>query len=83
METVHVMPYEMTPRTLTTEEAEALAYEQLWQRLTLATANATLLSRRVERELTDEVCRLVCTYTCVENIAIPLPFAAEESERVS
>ena len=83
LETVHVMPYEMTPRTLTTEEAEALAYEQLWQRLTLATANATLLSRRVERELTDEVCRLVCTYTCVENIAIPLPFAVEESERVS
>jgi hypothetical protein len=27
METVHVMPYEMTPRTLTPEEAEALAYE--------------------------------------------------------
>jgi similar to stage IV sporulation protein len=83
METVHVMPYEMTTRTLTPEEAEALAYEQLWQRLTLATSGGTLLSRRVEGEVTDEVCRLVCTYTCVENIAIPLPFAAEESESVS
>lgn len=83
METVQARPYEMTTCTLTPEEAEALAYEQLWQRLTLATAHATLLSRRVECEMTDEVCRLVCTYTCVENIATPLPFSAEESESVS
>ena len=83
METVQVRPFEMTTQTLTPEEAEALAYEQLWQRLTLATSGGTLLSRLVVSEVTDKVCRLVCTYTCVENIATPLPFAAEESESVS
>lgn len=83
METVQTRPYEITIQTLTPEEAEALAYEQLWQRLTLATSHGTLLSRRVVCEMTDEVCRLVCTYTCVENIATPLPFLAEDSESVS
>jgi similar to stage IV sporulation protein len=83
METVQIRPYDMTTCTLTPEEAEVLAFEQLWQRLTLATANATLLSRRVKCEMTAEACRLVCTYTCLENIATPLPFLANESESVS
>ena len=81
-QTVEIRPYEMTTVTRTPEEAEALAYEQLMARLTLATAHATLLSRQVVCEWTDEACRLVCTYTCVENIATPLPFAAEGSESV-
>ena len=83
LQTVQLRPYEMTTRTLAKEEAESLAYEQLWQRLTLETSHATLLSRQVTSEVTDEVYRLVCTYTCVENIATPLPFSAEESESVS
>ena len=81
-QTVEIRPYEMTTATRTQEEAEALAYEQLMACLTLATAHATLLSRQVACEWTDEVCRLVCTYTCVENIAIPLPFTTGDSESV-
>jgi len=83
LQTVQLRPFEMTTRTLTREEAESLAYEQLFQRLTLETSHATLLSRQVTSEVTSEVYRLVCTYTCVENIATPLPFSTEESESVS
>ena len=83
METVEVRPFEMQTVTLTPDEAKRRAYEQLGRALTMATRDAMLLSKRVDCEITDGACVLKCTYTCLENIAVPLPFASEPSERVS
>ena len=83
METVEVRPFEMQTVTLTPDEAKRRAYEQLGRELTMATREAMLLSRQVECVITDKACVLTCTYTCLENIAVPLPFASEPSERVS
>ena len=69
--------------TLTPDEAKQRAYEQLGRELTMATREAMLLSRQVDCVITDKACVLKCTYTCLENIAVPLPFASEPSERVS
>lgn len=82
METVEVRPYEMHTVNLAPDEAQKRAYEQLGRELTMATRDAMLLSRRVTCELTDEACVLTCTYTSLENIAVPLPFATESGERV-
>ena len=83
MQTVELRPYEMQTVTLTPDEAKRRAYEQLGRTLTMATREAMLLSRQVECVITDKACVLKCTYTCLENIAVPLPFASEPSERVS
>ncbi len=83
MQTVELRPFEMQTVTLTPDEAKQRAYEQLGRELTMATREAMLLSRQVECEITDKACVLTCTYTCLENIAVPLPFASEPSERVS
>jgi similar to stage IV sporulation protein len=83
MQTIEMRPYEMQTVMLTPDEAKQRAYEQLARSLTMATREAMLLSKRVECVITDKACVLTCTYTCLENIAVPLPFASEPSERVS
>lgn len=83
METVEYCPYEIRRITLTKEEAQRQAYEELGRALTLATRDATLLSQRVSCEVTEDAYRLVCSFTCVHNIAAPLPFESNESKGVS
>ncbi len=69
VETLTCKTYRVEPYTLSPAQALSLAYEQLEQALTEATADAMLLSRTTVCETTDQVCRLRCTYTCVEDIA--------------
>lgn len=83
VETIEYCPYEIQQIPLAESEAQRLAYEELGRALTLELRDATLLSHRVTWELTEEACRLVCYYTCVRNIASPLPFDANGSESVS
>jgi similar to stage IV sporulation protein len=83
METVEELVYEMQTVTLTPKEAERLAHERLGRALTMATREAMLLSQHTVCQVTDEAVVLRCTYTCVENIAVALPFEAAESESVS
>ncbi|MBR5615441.1 MAG: sporulation protein YqfD [Clostridia bacterium] len=83
MQTVEMRSFEMQTVTITQQEAKQRAYEQLERELIMATRDATLLSRRVVCRFTSEACVLECSYTCLENIAVPLPFSAEEGERVS
>lgn len=82
METVEELAYELQTVTLTPKEAERLAHERLGRALTMATREAILLSQHTVCQVTEEAVVLTCTYTCVENIAVALPFEAAESESV-
>lgn len=75
LQTIEYCPYEIRYVTISPEEAQRLAYEELGAKLTLATRDATLLSQSVVCEMTSECCRLICQYWCVQNIATPLPFS--------
>ncbi len=83
LQTIEYCPYELQHVTISPEEAQRRAYEELGRALTLATRDATLLSQNVVCELTDEYCRLTCRYWCVQNIAMPLPFSVGGESAVS
>lgn len=83
VETIEYCPYEIQQITLAEPEAQRMAYEELGRALTIELRDATLLSWRVACDMTEDAYRLVCYYTCVRNIASPLPFDANGSESVS
>lgn len=56
------------------EDALALAYERLDGELRTLTENAQLLSRTTELTMTDDAVILVCTVTCIEDIAEQVEF---------
>lgn len=66
--------YTWQARTRTEDEALKLAYEELEETLTKAAADTQLLSRRITTELSGTSVKLVCTVTCIENIAVQSEF---------
>ena len=75
IETVEVLPYEMRAVTVTPEAASEEAYAAMSSKLSQALEGATLLSKRMYCEVTDERCVLRCSYRCIENIAAPRLFS--------
>ena len=75
IETVEVLPYDVREVTVTPDEASEEAYAAMTEQLSQALAGATLLSKRLYCEVTDERCVLRCSYRCIENIALPRPFS--------
>ncbi len=73
LETTVVRQYELHDVSLSDEQLRVRAYEQLGRALTLATEGATLISKQVECEISDDCILLTCRYRCVENIAESLP----------
>ena len=78
LETTLAQCYDVCELVLSDAELTARAYEMLGLALTEATQGATLLSKRVQCELTDTGILLTCRYCCVKNIAQPLAFEATE-----
>lgn len=60
--------------TRTPEEATALAYERLEEKLRQLSESAQLLSCKTEMTLTDAGILLECTVTCIEDIAEQVEF---------
>lgn len=77
VETTLAQCYETVELTLTDDELSARAYDALGLALSEATHGATLLSKQVQCELTDEGMRLGCLYRCLKNIARPLVFETD------
>lgn len=75
IEIVEYLPYEMQTVTVTPEAASEEAYAAMSAELSRALEGATLLSKRMYCEVTDERCVLRCRYRCIENIAAPRPFS--------
>ena len=77
-QTTELVFYEMQTLSLDDAELERRAQTQLRQELLAATQGALLLSKEITSVLTEEGIRMVCQYTCVENIAVPLCFEEQQ-----
>ncbi|MBQ8311186.1 MAG: sporulation protein YqfD [Clostridia bacterium] len=66
--------YTAEPRTRTHEEALALAYDALDERLSELLSDAQILAKAVTTEMTDASVRLRATVTCIEDIALVQEF---------
>ena len=62
-------PYHLEQRERTAEEALELGYEQLSQELSALSGEVQLLQKEITTEVGETSVILVCTITCIENIA--------------
>ena len=72
--------YTWHARTRTKDEALAKAQAQMEQTLARLSECAELLGKQTEVEWTDTGVRLVCTVTCIENIAVQSEFEIREAD---
>ncbi len=72
-ETVAFRPYTLHSAVRTREQAYALAVTQLEEMLQASAADALLLSKTIRVSYSETHCTLVCEYSCLRNIAVPLP----------
>ena len=79
IETVAYLPYEWQTVLVTPERASEEAFAALTDALAEKLQGATLLSKTIRSEITDEKCFVTCTYRCIQNIASPKPFAWDEA----
>jgi similar to stage IV sporulation protein len=68
-EIVTITPYELQMATRTHEEALELAYAELDLRLSALSEGAQILEKGITTELLENSLRLVCSISCIENIA--------------
>ena len=64
-----VRPYSLAKRSRSPEEALALCYEELASELSLLSQEVQILQKNITTEIRDDTVVLVCTITCIENIA--------------
>ena len=64
-----VRPYHIEQRERTAEEALELCYEELSQELSSLSGEVQLLQKEIVTEVGERSVVLVCTLTCIENIA--------------
>ena len=64
-----VRPYSLAKRSRSPEEALALCYEELASELSLLSQEVQILQKNITTEIRDDAVVLVCTITCIENIA--------------
>ena len=62
-------PYSLEQRERTEEEALELCYEQLSQELSALSGEVQLLQKEIVTEMRGDSVVLICTLTCIENIA--------------
>lgn len=61
-------------KTRTHEEALELAYLELAEQLSALSGDIQLLEKEIRTEMTDGSLRLICTISCLENIAVQAEF---------
>ena len=64
-----VYPYHLEERKRTPEEALELCYEQLFGELSAFSGEMELLQKEIVTEIREDSVVLICTVTCIENIA--------------
>lgn len=69
-----VHPYHLEQRERTAEEALELGYEQLSQELSALSGEVQLLQKEIVTEMREDSVVLICTLTCIENIALVQEF---------
>lgn len=67
-------PYYLEQRERTAEEALELGYEQLSQELSALSGEVQLLQKEIVTEMREDSVVLICTLTCIENIALVQEF---------
>ena len=64
-----VRPYRLEEKTRTAEEALELCYEELEEKLAALSGDVQLLQKEIVTEVGESSVTLVCTVTCIQNIA--------------
>ena len=67
-------PYREIDRERTPEEALEVAYAELDKKIAELSNGAQLIRKEIQTDLTDSSVRLVCTVTCIEDIALQAEF---------
>ena len=73
-----VHPYHIETRGRTAEEALELCYEELSRQLSSLSGEVQLLQKEIVTEVGENSVVLVCTLTCIENIALVQEFEIVE-----
>lgn len=71
-------PYTVSVVERSYEDALDCAYAELSRQLALLSADASLLEKRIQTTMTDTELILVCTVTCIEDIAVQTEFEITE-----
>lgn len=71
--TLRHRPYTVTLETRSEQQAYELALAQLQEVLRRDAKDALLLNKTVKCSYTQTHCVLVCEYSCLQNIAVPVP----------
>ena len=71
---IELHPYHFESKQRTTEEAIALCYEELSNKLALLSGDVQLLQKDIVTEVREDAVVLICTITCIENIAVVQEF---------
>ena len=71
-------PYHVESRERTAEEALELCYEELARQLSSLSGEVQLLQKEIVTEVGEKSVTLVCTLTCIENIALVQEFEIVE-----
>ncbi|MBR5119720.1 MAG: sporulation protein YqfD [Clostridia bacterium] len=69
-----VRPYQLVERERSAEEALELCYAELAEQLSTISNEVQLLQKQIVTEVGEESVRLVCTLTCIEDIALVQEF---------
>ena len=64
-----VRPYSLRERDRSPEEALELCYEELEQKLSSLSDEVQILQKNITTEIREDAVILVCTVTCIEDIA--------------
>ena len=73
-----VHPYHFEQRERTAEEALELCYAELSRQLSSLSGEVQLLQKEIVTEVGENSVTIVCTLTCIENIALLQEFEIVE-----